>query len=368
MPSEIQLGATMQPAGAMFLWRRELAAYPDTVASRGHLLLVFVCTVALYYELYVGGGVAPLLLGDLRIPFSDFVFILAFGNLAGAFASLFAGLTDRMGRANLVVAGLGVVGLLTFAVIPNVHDQFGYAFAYGAVAFVEGIILVATPALIRDFSPQVGRATALGFWAASAVAGSFMVSMTAGYTLPLYRTWQREWKKAGLTIGFRRCWAFIGAGGEWKKADLLGGEWENCRRFQAAVQDSCANGRHAMSALRRPSHPLLLCHARIGDLIDASFCPGARDRQFGPISLAVVDKRVGIVCEIPAEVVAVPEHPRNRWPERLSIHIRDLGRQTTHPKQFIPRLAVITVPDQMTKALDPQCTISSPAWCRGRST
>jgi hypothetical protein len=27
----------------------------------------------------------------------------------------------------------------------------------------------------------------------------------------------------------------------------------------------------------------------------------------------------------------------------------------THPKQFIPRLAVITVPDQMTKALDPQC-------------
>jgi hypothetical protein len=24
---------------------------------------------------------------------------------------------------------------------------------------------------------------------------------------------------------------------EWKKAGLLGGEWENCRRFQAAVQD-----------------------------------------------------------------------------------------------------------------------------------
>jgi MFS family permease len=197
MPSEMQLGAGAQPATAAFLWRRELAAYPDTAARRGHLLLVFVCTVALYYELYVGGGVAPLLLGDLRIPFSDFVFILAFGNLAGAFASLFAGLTDRMGRANLVVAGLFVVGLLTAGVIPNVHSQSSYALAYGAVAFVEGIILVATPALIRDFSPQVGRATALGFWAASAVAGSFMVSMIASYSLPLYRTWQSQYFFAG---------------------------------------------------------------------------------------------------------------------------------------------------------------------------
>ena len=34
------------------------------------------------------------------------------------------------------------------------------------MGFVEGICLVATPALIRDFSPQVGRATAMGFWTA----------------------------------------------------------------------------------------------------------------------------------------------------------------------------------------------------------
>ena len=35
------------------------------------------------------------------------------------------------------------------------------------VGLVEGICLVATPALIRDFSPQVGRATAMGFWTAA---------------------------------------------------------------------------------------------------------------------------------------------------------------------------------------------------------
>jgi MFS family permease len=197
MPSDIHFGTRAWPAKMHFLWQRDLTVYPETAARRGHLLLVFICTVALYDQLYVGGGVAPLLLGDLRIPFSDFVLILAFGNLAGAFASLFAGLTDRMGRANLVVAGLGVVGTLTIAVIPNMHTMLGYAVSYGMVAFVEGIILVATPALIRDFSPQTGRATALGFWAASAVAGSFMVSIAASYTLPLYQTWQSQYFLAG---------------------------------------------------------------------------------------------------------------------------------------------------------------------------
>jgi MFS family permease len=44
------------------------------------------------------------------------------------------------------------------------------------VSFVEGIILVATPALIRDFAPQVGRATAMGFWTIGPVLGSLTVS------------------------------------------------------------------------------------------------------------------------------------------------------------------------------------------------
>jgi MFS family permease len=196
MPSETHFVAA-PPAGTALFRRRELTAYPTAASRRFHLSLLFLCTVALYYELYVGGGVAPLLLGDLQIPFSYFVLILAFGNLAGAFASLLAGLTDRMGRANLVVIGLLIVSLLTLGVIPNVHDKLSYGLAYGAVAFVEGIILVATPALIRDFSPQVGRATALGFWAASAVAGSLLVSTIASLSLPLYKTWQSQYIIAG---------------------------------------------------------------------------------------------------------------------------------------------------------------------------
>jgi MFS family permease len=85
-----------------------------------HLLLVVLITVTLYYELYVGSGVATIMLAQLKIPFPMFVYILAAGNLLGAFASLLAGLADRFGRANLVVCGLLVVGLIALFWVPNV--------------------------------------------------------------------------------------------------------------------------------------------------------------------------------------------------------------------------------------------------------
>jgi MFS family permease len=198
MPSgEILTAANRGGFGARML-HRELDTYPEAATRRYNLFLVVAITVALYYELYVGGGVAPLILGQLQIPFPIFVLILALGNLAGAFASLLAGLTDRMGRANLVVIGLGIVSLITLFIVPNLHTESGYAITYGVVAFVEGIILVATPALIRDFSPQVGRATAMGFWTVGPVLGSLMVSLVTTYTLPIYGTWQSQYVICGL--------------------------------------------------------------------------------------------------------------------------------------------------------------------------
>jgi MFS family permease len=197
MPSGEVLSSAPR-GGLSMLWNRELTSYPDIGMRRYNLFLVVAITVALYYELYVGGGVATLILGQLQIPFPYFVLILAFGNLAGAFASLLAGLTDRMGRANLVVAGLGIVGLITLFVVPDLHTKEGYALTYGVVAFIEGIILVATPALIRDFSPQVGRATAMGFWTVGPVLGSLMVSLVTTYTLPMYGTWQSQYVICGI--------------------------------------------------------------------------------------------------------------------------------------------------------------------------
>lgn len=180
------------------VWNRQLQHYPSRGVRQALLLLVVAITVALYYELYVGGGVATLMLTELRMPFGVFVLILAAGNLLGAFGSLLAGLADRFGRANLIVYGLLVVGLLTLFVMPNVTNPVQFAFASCAVAFVEGIILVTTPALMRDFSPQVGRAAAMGFWTVGPVLGSLMVSAVNTLTLDALQTWQSQFRICGV--------------------------------------------------------------------------------------------------------------------------------------------------------------------------
>ena len=67
---------------------------------------------------------------------------------------------------------------------------------------VEGICLVATPALIRDFSPQVGRATAMGFWTSGPVLGSLIVSVVGTITIPAVipssRFWTHEYVICGI--------------------------------------------------------------------------------------------------------------------------------------------------------------------------
>ncbi|HET9075794.1 MAG TPA: MFS transporter [Acidimicrobiales bacterium] len=165
------------------------------------LAITVLATVTLYYELYVAGSVSTLILQDLHMSFSFFVTTLAIGNLIGAFGSLFAGLTDRLGRTNLVVAGLLLTGILVVWVIPAQTGKWGFTAASFAVGLVEGICLVATPALIRDFSPQTGRATAMGFWTSGPVLGSLIVAVVGSNTVPTNPSpsfWTHEYRICGV--------------------------------------------------------------------------------------------------------------------------------------------------------------------------
>ncbi|HET9690645.1 MAG TPA: MFS transporter [Acidimicrobiales bacterium] len=183
------------------LTHRQLDRYPDTAPRTAYLAITVLATVVLYYELYVAGSVSTLLLTDLHISFTFFVVSLAFGNLIGAFGSLFAGLTDRLGRTNLVVVGLLVTGVLTAFVIPTATSKWPFTIETFAVGLVEGICLVATPALIRDFSPQTGRATAMGFWTSGPVLGSLVVAVVASATIhgtPNPSFWSHEYRICGI--------------------------------------------------------------------------------------------------------------------------------------------------------------------------
>ena len=60
----------------------------------------------------------------------------------------------------MTIYGTLVVALVQLLII-GIHSKFGFALAYCVIGFVEGVILVSTPALMRDFSPQMGRGAAL---------------------------------------------------------------------------------------------------------------------------------------------------------------------------------------------------------------
>jgi MFS family permease len=191
-----------QPGFLASIWNRQLNAYPDTTRRIIYLAITVLATVTLYYELYVGGAVATLLLTNLHMSFTFYLVALAFGNLIGAFGSVFAGLTDRFGRANLVVFGLLFTGVFVAFILPAATDKWTFTIESFVVGLVEGICLVATPALIRDFSPQVGRATAMGFWTSGPVLGSLIVAVVGSATIPAVvsdpRFWTHEYRICGI--------------------------------------------------------------------------------------------------------------------------------------------------------------------------
>jgi MFS family permease len=191
-----------RPRAGSWLWRRQLETYPETGPRVLYLAITVLATITLYYELYVGSSIATLQLANLHMSFSFYVAILAFGNLIGAFGSLLAGLTDRLGRANLVVGGLLLTGVITLFLIPAATSKWPFGIEYFFLGLIEGICLVATPALIRDFSPQVGRATAMGFWTSGPVLGSLIVAVVGSATIPSVvtndRFWTHEYRICGV--------------------------------------------------------------------------------------------------------------------------------------------------------------------------
>ena len=180
------------------LWRRRLDHYPDTRPRMTYLAIVVLATIVLYYQFYVPGAVSTAIIAQYGMTFNDYVYIIVIANAVGAFGSLAAGLADRWGRANLVAYGLFITGILILFGVPNAPDTATYAILYAAVGVVEGVILVATPALVRDFSPQLGRASAMGFWTLGPVVGSLVVAVVSSNTLNHLTAWQDQFTICGI--------------------------------------------------------------------------------------------------------------------------------------------------------------------------
>ncbi len=180
------------------LWKRQLTSYPSTAPRMAYLGVVVLTTIVLYYLYYVEGAVTPLMLPYYHMSFQYFLYLLVVSNAIGAFTAFIGGLSDKIGRANLTIYGTLTVGLVQLVAVPHIHSEFGFAVAYCVIGFVEGIILVSTPALMRDFSPQMGRGAAMGFWALGPTVGSLLASVVATRTLEHLHPWQDQFVISGL--------------------------------------------------------------------------------------------------------------------------------------------------------------------------
>ena len=191
----------MTEIGARFpqsLWNRQLPHFPSQRRQMGLLALIVLCTITMYYQQYVAGAVAPSILAHFGFSFRSYITITVVASAFGAIASLLAGLGDRFGRANIVVGGLLFASAITAFGTPSATSKAQYAGFVIALGFFEGVVLVATPALVRDFSPQTRRGTAMGFWTLGPVIASLIVSVVASSTLGFLHPWQDQFHIAGI--------------------------------------------------------------------------------------------------------------------------------------------------------------------------
>src|SRR5580700_11753372 len=182
---------------ASALGHRQLSKYPDTWPRLGYLSIVVLTTIMLYYLYYVEGAVTPLLLPYYHMSFAFFLYLLVVSNAIGAFSAFIGGLSDKIGRANLTIFGTFVVAVVQLFAIPHITERFWFAASYCVIGFVEGVILVSTPALMRDFSPQMGRGVAMGFWALGPTMGALCASVVATHTLSHLAPWQDQFIISG---------------------------------------------------------------------------------------------------------------------------------------------------------------------------
>jgi len=190
--------ATASRSSLRRLWQRELPEYPTGARRIWYLGIVVAATIVAYYENFISGAITPQLLGSFHISFLYFAVVTATANAIGAIGSLASGIADKVGRGNMAIIGLFGVSLVTLLWLPNVTTGRQYGFAFGSAGIFEGVLLVVTTALVRDFSPQVGRAQAMAFWTMGPVLGSLLVTEVSSHTLDSHPHWQFQFRIAGL--------------------------------------------------------------------------------------------------------------------------------------------------------------------------
>jgi MFS family permease len=216
MSSTASLPATRRGSGldVRRLWQRDLDRYP-TGAYRVFLLaLVILANIVFTWTVSAGTAATTVIFPHFGMSLNYYSDLLVVAGVVGGLASYISSWGDRWGRANLVVAGLIINALFALFAIPDAPSKWWFAVFTCALYLADGAIFVGTPALVRDFSPQMQRGLAMGFWTFGPVAGYFVLSAVARAYLPLHVTfanWQMLYRFSGYAalVMFVACLFFL---------------------------------------------------------------------------------------------------------------------------------------------------------------
>ena len=179
------------------LFQRDLEYYPGILQRTWYLTLLVTATMVLYCEGTITATVLPLVLHAFHLSLVSYSLFAVIVILLSAPLALLGSLSDRFGRANLMVFGLFVCSLIMLGVALTT-TLIIYLALIGIFTCLEAILYVITPALVRDFSPRLRRATAMGFWLIGPIGGLILATGTSSLILTRFDAWQYPYAFAGV--------------------------------------------------------------------------------------------------------------------------------------------------------------------------
>lgn len=196
------------------LWRRDLPNYPTGGYRIFLLAIVVLANIIFTWTVAAGTAATTVTFPHFGMTLNYYADLLVAAGICGGLAAYITSFGDKWGRANMVVIGLLINGIFALWLVPDAPSKTWYSVFVCLLYLADGAIFVGTPALVRDFSPQLQRGLAMGFWTLGPVAGYFVLSAVANAYLPqtvTFANWQQLYRFSGYAalVMFVICLFFL---------------------------------------------------------------------------------------------------------------------------------------------------------------
>ena len=206
--------SAVRESGVGRLWRRDLSSYPTGGYRIFLLAIVVLANIIFTWTVYAGNAATSVIFPHWGMTLNYYSDLLVVAGVCGGVAAYITSFGDKWGRANMVVIGLAINAVFALWAVPDAPSKTWYSVFTCLLYLADGAIFVGTPALVRDFSPQLQRGLAMGFWTLGPVAGFFVLSVVANAYLPqvvTFANWQELYRFSGYAaiVMFVICLFFL---------------------------------------------------------------------------------------------------------------------------------------------------------------